>query len=81
MGLDDDRGSIFVFSNVVALHPAPVAPLEGNGGRPRVDFENLPGEIGHHVAECVVAVFETAVLGTIVFIWGDYGRVCSSEFQ
>lgn len=79
MGLDRDRCSIFMFPNIVAFHPEPMAPRERNGWWARVDFEDFPGKVGYHVAECEVAVFELAMLGSVVFIWGDDCGVRSSE--
>lgn len=79
MGLDRDCRPILILPNVVAFHPAPVAPLECDGGWPRVHFEDLPCEIRHHVAEGVVGIFELGVLRAVVFVWSDDGGVCASR--
>lgn len=40
--------------NVILLHFAPVAPLEGDDRGPAVNLEDLPGESGHHALEGLV---------------------------
>lgn len=68
--LDRHRVAVFILSDIVALHPAPVTPLAHHHRWPAVYLEDLPRKVRHHVSEGFVTLFELGELGPIVLVRG-----------
>jgi len=76
--LGSDFLALVVEADVVVLHDTPVAPAETDGWRAAVDFEDFPGEGGHHAFEGLVRGGEVGVVGVVVLVGRD-DRVVGSD--
>lgn len=76
--LDRHRVAVFILSDIITLHPAPVAPLANHDRWPAVDFEDLPCKVRHHVPEGLVALFELGELGPVVLVRGYDGAISTT---